>query len=198
MNIWTLIILKFVLIASGLCFTVEAVAQDSDSLKSETMTKVETDLDILIKRRKAIWEAMGENQHPNPRPLLTLEQFFLHSNNEADLWYNIYPYPENIDQYQFHQDLRARPEVWDVLISITQIDTPPALTVADYDQDGWFEWPNSDHTLIITTADEKTIRSWFPENVQPDQITIRTETQLPWKAPDFIPKGYHQAWLWYD
>ena len=156
------------------------------------------DLSVPIQRRKAIWEAMGENQYPDPRPLLSLEQFFLHSNGEANLWYNIYPFPSGIDQYEFHSSVRARPEVWDVLVSITQIDLAPALNIEEFDISGGFEWPNSDHTLIITTADEETIRSWFPEGVQPDGIDITDEISPLWGAPPFLPKGYHQAWLWYD
>ncbi|MEM1150310.1 MAG: hypothetical protein AAGI03_15605, partial [Pseudomonadota bacterium] len=102
------------------------------------------------------------------------------------------------DQYEFHCSVRARPEVWDVLISITQIDQAPALSVEDFDTSWLFEWPNSDHTLIITTADEETIRSWFPNGVQPDEINITDEISPLWGAPAFMPKGYHQAWLWYD
>ncbi len=156
------------------------------------------DLITSIQRRKAIWEAMGENQYPEPRPLLSLEQFFLHSNGEADLWYNIAPYPEGIDQYEFHQTIRARSDVWDVLISVTQLDENPALDAKQFEESAWFEWPNSDHTLIITTADEATIRSWFPEKVQPDTIDIGERPGDVWRAPSFVPKDYHQAWLWYD
>ncbi len=151
-----------------------------------------------LMRRKAIWEAMGETQYPEPRPLISLEQFFLHSNGEADLWYNIAPYPEGIDQYEFHQSIRARADVWDVLISVTQLDTVPALNTKQFEESPRFEWPNSDHTLIITTADEATIRSWFPEGVQPDMIDISDRSETIWGAPSFVPKDYHQAWLWYD
>ena len=73
-------------------------------------------------RRLAIWDAMGRTLYPRQRPLLTLEQFFLHSMGGANLWYNIYPQPDGIDeidQYEFHAAIRAKPEVWDVLISIT-------------------------------------------------------------------------------
>jgi len=157
------------------------------------------ELKIAIQRRKAIWEAMGEKQYPDKRPLLTLEQFFLHSKGQADLWYNSPNYPEDIDQYEFHKKIRARPDVWDILISITQIDTPPALDLEPAKKENWFEWPNSDHTLIVTTADEKTIRSWFPEDVQPDEINIVEDSPgTEWAAPEFIPKGYYCAWLWYD
>lgn len=151
-----------------------------------------------LMRRKAIWEAMGETQCPQIRPLLTLEQFFLHSNNEADLWYNLGAVPEGLNQYEFHCSIRARPNVWDVLISVTQLEDIPALTVKNYDDSGWFEWPNSDHTLIVTTADEAEIRSWYPDKFQPDEIDIADWSGSEWAVPSFIPKDFHQAWLWYD
>ena len=154
-------------------------------------------LRTAIKRRAVIWEAMGESQYPETRPLLTLEQFFLHSNGEADLWYNLPDPPKDVSQYDFYKGIRERADVWDVLVSITQLDVEPALTPETFDSD-WFEWPNSDHTLIITTADEAEIRSWFPEKVQPGEIDIGDRSGTEWGAPSFVPKGYHQAWLWYD
>ena len=149
-------------------------------------------------RRKAIWESMGETLYPTKRPLITLEQFFLHSAGEADLWYNIYPYPEDIDQYDFHCSIRARLEVWDVLISITQMDEEPIHAAPESVEKYHVEWPNSDHTLIVTRADEATIRSWFPSEVQPSEVTIGDWSDTAWGAPSFIPRGFHQAWLWYD
>lgn len=141
---------------------------------------------------------MGKTQYPDKRPLLSLEQFFLHSANEADLWYNISPYPEEINQYEFHCSVRARIEVWDVLVSITQIDEEPNHNPDSFSKKGWFEWPNSDHTLIITSADENTIRSWFPSEVQPDEIDFGDRTGSEWNVPNFIPSEFKQAWLWYD
>lgn len=140
---------------------------------------------------------MGESQYPEKRPLLTLEQFFLHSDGVANLWYNIHPYPENINQYEFHCSIRSRTDVWDILISITQLDSQPALSLDQYDSN-WFEWPNSDHTLIVTTANEETIRSWFPKNVQPDEVDFGDRSGTVWGSPTFVPKGFQHAWLWYD
>ncbi len=154
-------------------------------------------LKTAIKRRSLIWEAMGESQYPKTRPLLTLEQFFLHSNGEADLWYNLPDAPKGQSQYDFHKAIRERANVWDVRISVTQLDEEPALTAETFES-AWFEWPNSDHTLIVTTADEGEIRSWFPENAQPDEIDIGDRSGTEWGAPSFVPKGYHQVWLWYD
>lgn len=151
-------------------------------------------------RRKAIWEAMGERLYPDNRPLLTLEQFFLHSLDTASLWYNILdvpePYGTAIGQYDFHRRIRERADVWDVLISITQLDEVPDSEPSAAEP--FFDWPNSDHTLIVTTADEAEIRSWLPEGVQPDEIDIDDRSDTPWGSPAFIPKGFHQAWLWYD
>lgn len=155
-------------------------------------------MSIPLMRRKAIWESMGESQYPQKRPLLTLEQFFLHSDNQADLWYNLGQVPEGLNQYDFHCAIRSRPEVWDVLVSITQLDEVPALNVQDFDESRWFEWPNSDHTLIVTTADEPTIRSWYPKDFQPDEIEIADHAGTEFGAPSFVPKDFHQAWLWYD
>lgn len=155
-------------------------------------------LEEAIKRRKAIWEAMGKTLYPETRPLLTLEQFFLHSEGEADLWYNIYPTPEGIDQYAHYCSIRARTDVWDVLVSITQLDSVPAMNLTEQEQAPFFEWPNSDHTLIITTANEKTIRSWFPDNIQPDEIDFGSREGSEWGGPGFVPEDFELAWLWYD
>ena len=141
---------------------------------------------------------MGQTLYPTIRPLLSLEQFFLHSSGKPDLCYNIYPYPEKIDQYEFHCSIRSRPDVWNVYVSITQLDEEPALEASDLINDSNIEWPNSDHTLIVTSADEATIRSWFPDGVQPDTIDISDWSGSEWAVPPFIPSGFHQAWLWYD
>lgn len=158
------------------------------------------ELIVAIARRWAIYEAMGKEIYPKKRPLLTLEQFFLHSAGEADLWYNIIDrsdhYPSSLEQYDFHRRIRERADVWDVLISITQLDDDPEYEPST--EEDFFVWPNSDHTLIVTTADEAEIRSWFPENIQPDEINIEDRTGAEWATPAFVPKGYHQAWLWYD
>jgi len=177
-------------------------AQTSSNQSSLSMNDIKDDtssksLEVPIKRRKAIWEAMGKSQYPEVRPLLTREQFFLHSGGQADVWYNVAPYPEGMDQFEFHRMIRNRADVWDVLISITQLDSAPALSMEQYDTSGWFEWPNSDHTLIITTANEQQIRSWFPQDVQPNEIHIG-DVPASWAKPKFVPEGFHQAWLWYD
>ena len=155
-------------------------------------------IETALLRRKAIWEAMGETQYPKTRPLLSLEQFFLHSEKAADLWYNVTPYPDEINQYDFHCSIRARPDVWDILISITQMDEEPNHDLASFTKKGYLEWPNSDHTLIITSADEVAIRSWFPKGIQPDEINIGDWSESEWGVPSFIPSGFQQAWLWYD
>ena len=105
---------------------------------------------------------------------------------------------DGINQYKFHCSIRSRPDVWDVLISVTQLEDIPALTVKDHDESGWFEWPNSDHTLIVTTADESEIRSWYPKVLQPTEVDIADWSGSEWAVPAFSPKDFHQAWLWYD
>ena len=105
---------------------------------------------------------------------------------------------DGINQYKFHCSIRSRPDVWDVLISVTQLEDSPALTVKDHDESWWFEWPNSDHTLIVTTADESEIRSWYPKVLQPTEVDIADWSGSEWAVPAFSPKDFHQAWLWYD
>lgn len=134
--------------------------------------------------RKAILERIGDINDPNrPRPLVSIELFFEGNNDPASIGYNLPSPPEPRDFYELLKQFRAREDVHDVLIEVKDLQDP----------DGW---PASDSIWFITTAKPEQVRSWFPANFAPDEVSEgfgQSDTE-----PCEIPKGNRAVRAWYD
>jgi hypothetical protein len=153
-----------------------------------------------ISRRhlEALVEVMGEfiegvrgTLVPQIRPLVTIEQFFKGSGGQASLWFNLWPEPENIDEMEFWKGLRNKDTVWDVLISLTQLE----FMNEPFDADTWV---GSDHVVIITSSTPDEVLSWFPEHTEPEFISDEWAEEGEFSAKVFVPTGMKPLLFFYD
>jgi hypothetical protein len=129
------------------------------------------------------------NGHPEDRrvpiPLLTLEEFFDGNDAVGSIGCNLPSEPTPAAFHALLRKLRERDDVADVLIQITCLDDPGV------------EWPFSDHIWFITTADQATVRNWFPNDLAPDGVS-----ENPLLVPKYeevsIPGGHHAVSAWFD
>ena len=118
------------------------------------------------------------------RPVVTLEDFFVDNEDVASIGCNLSDHPGVQRFYQILSDVRARDDVFDVLVGITEI--------VDRESDGC--WPFSDEIYVITTAAPEMVNSWLKE-LQPDEafpITPKRANLPESKAP------YQTLVVWWD
>jgi hypothetical protein len=90
--------------------------------------------------------------------VVTLEEFFDGNDDLGSLWCNLSNPPESMTQvHMFLEMIRARADVTDLKILITQFDGSPD------------EWPFSDTVLIDTEVDPDDVATWF-ERYPPDEV----------------------------
>ncbi len=128
---------------------------------------------------------------PKVRPLVTIEQFFKGSGGQASLWYNLWREPEYVDEMEFWKGLRNKDTVWDVLISLTQLE----YFNIPFDADTWV---HSDHVVIITSSSPEEVLSWFPEYTAPEFIMDEWAEEGFVSAKVFVPRGMKPLLFWYD
>ncbi len=145
-------------------------------------------LKALIERLNPLDESVLGGFYPKEEPLVTIEQFFKGSGGNATLWCNIDPPPE-LDEEAFWRSIRARDDVWDVLISLSQYDfnERPFEDLED--------WVHADKVVVVTTASALEAREWFPSKVTPSEIN---PTELDAQDPVTLPSGMHPLCCWYD
>ncbi len=81
----------------------------------------------------------GDVNNPDtPRPLLSLEDFFIDNNIHGSICCNVIPEQSPQAIYHHFLKIRERNNVSDVLVEITMFDDP--------------DWPFSESILVITTA----------------------------------------------
>ena len=78
-----------------------------------------------------------------PLPLVTLEDFFEGNNDTNSIAVNLLRHPGVDYFYRVLKDIRARPDVQDVLMEILDIES--ALAVED-------AWPFADKAIFVTSA----------------------------------------------
>jgi hypothetical protein len=116
-------------------------------------------------------------------PLVSLELFFAGNNDLASIGCNLADHP-GVDRFRdVLLNIRARADVNDVLVAITDEMTGD-------------EWPFSDTVVIVTSASTDDVRTWVDELVpddvmDPDQFPL---TNLPCQ----IPPGMRHVAVWWD
>lgn len=89
---------------------------------------------------------------------VTLEEFFDGNDDLSSFWCNLESQPQSMETIRaFLQNIRARSDVADLKILVTQFD------------DGPDEWPFSDTVLIDTDVDPEEVAGWFGEYA-PDEV----------------------------
>src|SRR5688500_15349378 len=118
----------------------KSTAVESHAPKSE---KAMTDREKLI--------AKIEAQNPPdelPEIVVSLEDFFTGNNDRGSIGANLGPnQPPIAEFYRALREIRAKPEVQDVLVRIYDYDDPTS-------------WPYTDTVYIISSAPLPTIKEW--------------------------------------
>lgn len=122
------------------------------------------------------------NDPTTPRPLLTLEEYFIGNTVAGSICCNCTPTPEPQEVYDILQRISSRSEVVDVRVQIFVFD---------------IEWPFSDTVWIVTSADAKNVKSWFPKYMAPDECLLGQWEDVDTEDLD-VPDGYTPIACWWD
>jgi hypothetical protein len=118
-------------------------------------------------------------------PLVTLEEYFDGAEGKAPCLRNNPETPDNEAVLVTLQLIRQRPQVRDVRMAITDLDS------------GFVGWPLSDKVVIITSASNDEVISWLPVGFEPDGIWDYDLEYLPSEHIE-VPSGHRKLWLWYS
>jgi len=128
------------------------------------------------------------NDFSRPRPLVSLEDFFIGNRDPGSIGYNL---PEEVRPQEFFsllERLRARPDVADIRIEAKDLEEPG--------------WPSTDTIWFITSATVEEVRGWFPERMAPDEMVegfpAPDDPQGPHPEPYEVPGGHSAIAAWYD
>lgn len=149
-------------------------------------------LKMLVERMGAPKPGLLGVIAPEVRPLVTIEQYFKGANGRASLWDNNGGPPAGLDETTFWKSLRDREDVWDVLISITQLEFMKEPFDAPW------AWVHADHVVIITSAQPDEVLSWFPEGRVPELVNDQWTDTGEFSERVFVPSTMKPLWFWYD
>ena len=141
----------------------------------------------LVRLRERIEQLGGQEAYP----VVALELFFEGNDDPASIGPNLDPPPSVQTFYRVLKEIRARPEVADVVLQISE--AYPG---------GADEWPFVDAAYVITTADPAAVHEWA-RDLSPDEYEPGDEQRwvygadAPPGAPP-IPPGHHLVTLFWD
>ena len=128
---------------------------------------------------------VGDPNNPSdPRPLLTLSEFFEGNDILGSIGCNLLPTPTPSEFHAVLSAIAARPEVSDVRVQVTMFDNPS-------------EWPFSDTVWVMTSADAATVRSWFAEAIAPDEVQEGWVKGVTYEEYS-LPVGTKPVSCWWD
>ena len=139
-------------------------------------------------KRTALIEEIKRQGLPvggSPLPVVALEAFFEGNSDLGSIGCNLLEHPGTEVFFGVLREIRARPEVQDILIEIYEVE--------EFEES---MWPFSERVYIYTTASDQTILEWL-EALGPDEL-IEGYTQG--KHPD-APNpgtGYRVVGAWWD
>jgi hypothetical protein len=135
---------------------------------------------LLIEKVRAI----GMPDDIKQTPVVTLEDFFEGNDDLGSIGCNLLDHPGVDAFYETFLKIRARDDVFDVLIGIYEID-----------EDDEEMWPFSELAYIITSANENDVTSWVYSLEVDDVRKIETSKIIP--VPE-IGMGHNLIQLWWD
>jgi hypothetical protein len=130
-------------------------------------------------------EAYGMPHFGDPLPLVTLEEFFSGNDDFGSIGCNLSPLLGPRLFYEKLKEIRARPNVKDVLVEINEVVPEDSET-----------WPFSDRVYIFTDASPDEVSRWAA-TLRPDTIEEGFANGKHRQAPDFEP-GVRTYALWWD
>jgi hypothetical protein len=139
-----------------------------------------TSLERITARISRVGDA---NDPAAPVALLILAEFFEGNNVEGSICCNLDPAPSAQKVYELLREIEAQPSVDRILVQITAFDVP--------------EWPFSDTVWVVTTSTEDEVRTWFPEELMPNEFWTGWIEGRSYEAVD-IPDGHSVIACWWD
>jgi hypothetical protein len=127
--------------------------------------------------------AMSEPQEPSP--VASLEDFFEGNRDEGSIGCNLSEHPGIERFYEVLKEIRARDDVQDVLIEISQVEE-------EFDD----MWPFSETVYIMTSADASEVKEWM-EPLGPSEIFEGWGYGKPSAAPE-LKWGMVVRGAWWD
>jgi hypothetical protein len=125
------------------------------------------------------------NDPTTPRPLVTLEEFFDGNDDMGSIGYNFgarQPAPSEF--YSFFKRIRARRDVADVRVEISQHDDPEA-------------WPVTDTIWIVTSASDSDVSAWLGDRFAADDLLNGLPPDRKFDALS-IPAKMRAVGVWWD
>jgi hypothetical protein len=133
-----------------------------------------------------ITERVNRLGHPDepdtPRPLVTVDEFFVGNNEIGSIGCNLVPTPTPEQFHALLEVIAKRPDVQDIRVQITAFDVE--------------EWPFSDTIYIMTSAAPEEVATWFPEELAPDETWSGFAEQS--YEPYSVPAGSEPVACWWD
>ncbi len=141
-----------------------------------------TPLDLLVAR---INRGGRINDPTTPRPLVTLEEFFEGNSDYSSIGYNFHiDQPLPAEFYELFKQIRARSEVGNVRIQVSQHEDPEG-------------WPSTDTVWIITRASPEDVADWLGERFRADELIVGWPDAWPVETYS-IPPGMQAIGAWWD
>ncbi|MEO0618741.1 MAG: hypothetical protein AAFZ01_05615 [Pseudomonadota bacterium] len=139
---------------------------------------------IDVTKRDALLRLVGHLQDVDIREDVSLETFFDGNDDGASIWCNLDCEPRPDHVMCVLMEIRARPEVHDVRIIVTQFDG------------GDDAWPFSDKIVFVTSATEADVLSWLGEAYAPDDHW--TGDPLGYCRSIVVPAGHQLVTCFWD
>jgi hypothetical protein len=119
-----------------------------------------------------------------PEPLLSLELFFEGNDDEGSIAPNLGNHPGVAHFASVLLEIRARPDVDDVLVGVSEVMSED-------------EWPYASHVYVVTSAPERDVDEWVELLVCDPPGDGWWNDAPPVNAPP-IPGGSRIVMLWWD
>lgn len=130
-----------------------------------------------------IFRVGDPNDENSPIPLLEVDEFFEGNNIEGSIGCNLASAPTPKQFYELFRKTSGFESVHKVLVQITAFDDP--------------DWPFSDTVWIITSSALDQVKSWFPEELCPDEVWEGWIKDCSYEPVD-IPNGMQPIACWWD
>jgi hypothetical protein len=127
---------------------------------------------------------LGGRRRGTPEPLVSLELFFDGNRSTGSIAPNVSPHPGVEHIASALREIRARPDVHDVLVGIDEVMGEPF-------------WPYASHVYVVTSAHDDEVRRWA-ERLAADPPSTPWWADLPPVNPPAVPPGARIVMLWWD